>query len=73
MKMRLESIGNEKELKAHVDALRSEVEVTRNYTPTPHTTRSLRATCDRQRLTRQARPRRSSRHETRGECGHDAT
>ena len=27
MKMRLESIGNEKELKAHVDALRSEVEV----------------------------------------------
>jgi hypothetical protein len=30
MKMRLESIGNEKELKAHVDALRSEVEVMRD-------------------------------------------
>ena len=39
MKMRLESIGNEKELKAHVDALRSEVEVAahshRSVSPRP--------------------------------------
>ena len=50
MKMRLESIGNEKELKAHVDALRSEVEVTQRATRTLH-----RAAHDAQRA-RHVRP-----------------